>query len=329
MAQYKVVITDFGDPDNSLETEVFRTSGLDIELVRLQAHTSDELFPTVVDADGLLVQWVKITPQVMQQLTRCKVISRYGIGVDMVDLPAATPHGILVCNVPDYCIEEVSTHTLAFILALNRHTLIHNAHVHGGKWGGAPGGTPSRLAGQVLGIVGLGNIGREVARKASGLGLKLLGVDPYLAPERARALGVELVGLEELLHRSDYVTLHCPLTDETRHLISQAQLALMKPSAYLINMARGPVVDQPALVQALTAGTIRGAALDVLEQEPPAPDDPLLKLENVIITPHVASWTAEALVQLRRDTARNVVTVLKGELPRAIVNRKGLGLPEA
>ncbi len=329
MSQFKVVITDFGDPDYSLEAEEIKASGLDIELVRLQARTLEELFPTVADADGLIVQWVKITPQVMRALTRCKVISRYGIGVDMVDLTAATEHNIMVCNVPDYCIEEVSTHTITFLLSLNRHLLFQHTHVSSGKWGGTPGGAPSRLAGQVLGLVGLGNIGREVARKASCLGLKVLGYDPYFAPERAKALGLELVGLEELLRRSDYVSLHCPLTDETHHLIGQAQLALMKPSAYLINMARGPVVDQPALYQALTTGTIKGAALDVLEQEPPSPDDPLLKLDNVILTPHTASWTVEAVKQLRRETARNVVTVLQGKLPRSIVNRRGLRLPEA
>jgi D-3-phosphoglycerate dehydrogenase len=326
MARYKVVITDFGEADYTPEAEVFRASGLDVELVRLNARTADDLFPTVADADGLIVQWVHITRAVMQQLTRCKVISRYGIGVDMVDLPAASEHGIMVCNVPDYCIEEVSTHTMAFVLALNRHLLIHNAHVHGGKWGGAPGGAPTRLSSQTIGIVGLGNIGREVARKAQGLGLKVLGFDPYLTPERASALGVELVNLEDLLRRADYVTLHCPLTDETRHLIGEKQLALMKPTAYLINVARGPVVDQPALYKALASGRIKGAAADVLEQEPPATDDPLLGLDNFIVTPHVASWTTEASQQLRRETAQNVVVTLQGQRPRAIVNRKGLGL---
>jgi len=329
MAPYKVVITDFGQPDNVLEAEEFQASGLDIELVRLQARTPEELFPAVADADGLLVQWVKITPQVMQGLTKCKVISRYGIGVDMVDIPAATRHGIMVCNVPDFCIEEVSTHTIAFMLMLNRHIMIHHAHVKSGQWGGAPGGAPGRLSCQTLGIVGVGAIGREVARKAAAMGLKVLGYDPYVNPELAKPLGVQLIGLEELLRRSDYVTLNCPLTEETHHLIGETQLKLMKPTAYLINMARGPVVDQPALCQALSDGTISGAALDVLEQEPPAPDDPLLKLDNVIFTPHSSSWTAEAGVQLRRDTARNVVDVLQGKLPRSIVNRQELQLAEA
>jgi D-3-phosphoglycerate dehydrogenase len=163
-----------------------------------------------------------------------------------------------------------------------------------------------------------------VARKAHCLGLRVLGYDPYLKPETVTALGIEPVGLEELLHASDYVSLHCPLTDETRHLIGQAQLALMKPSAYLINMARGPIVDQAALYQALAGSTIKGAALDVLEQEPPAPDEPLLKLDNVIFTPHAASWTLEAVVQLRRETTQNALTVLAGNLPRSIVNRNAL-----
>ena len=324
MPQFKVVITDFGEPDTTLEAEVIQSSDLDIELVRLNARTPEQLFPEVIDADALIVQWVKITRPVIEKLSRCKVISRYGIGVDMVDLAAATERGILVCNVPDYCIEEVSTHTLAFVLALNRHLLIHHAHVHSGKWGGAPGGAPSRLVGQVLGIVGLGRIGREVARKARGFGLQVVGFDPYLAPEAVMGMSVEPVGLEDLLRRADYVSLHCPLTEETRHLIGPAQLALMKPSAYLINMARGPIVDQAALYQALVSGVIKGAALDVLEQEPPTPDDPLLALDNVILTPHSASWTAEAVAQLRRETARNAVSVLEGKLPRSVVNWKDL-----
>ena len=327
MSHFKVVITDFSDPNNSLEEEELKASGLDIELVRLNARTPEELFPTVADADGLLVQWVKITRQAMHKMTKCRVIARYGVGVDMVDLEAATERGMIVCNAPDYCVDEVSTQTIAFILCLDRHIMTHATHVRSGKWGGVPGGAPSRLSGQVLGIVGLGHIGRAVARKVVSLGLKVVGYDPYVAAEQASALGVEMLGLEELLRRADYVSLHCPLTEETRHLIGQAQFSLMKPSAFLINVARGAVVDQTALYQALVAGTISGAALDVLDQEPPASDDPLLRLENVIATPHVASWSAESIDQLRRDTARNVVTVLQGKLPQAIVNRVGLHLP--
>jgi D-3-phosphoglycerate dehydrogenase len=324
VAAFKVVITDFGDPDYQLEADTLAASGLDIELVRLNTRKPEELRPHVADAHGLIVQWANIDRGLMQAMRNCKVISRYGIGVDMVDLDAATEHGILVCNVPDYCIDEVSNHTLAFLLALNRHLLVQHAHVAAGHWGGPPGGAPARLTGQTLGLIGLGNIGRVVAAKAAALGLKVIAFDPYLSPERAASLGVSLRALDTLLSEADYVSVHCPLTAETRHLIGAAQLARMKPGAYLINMARGPIVDQAALVQALRAGQIAGAALDVQELEPPAAGEPLLQLPNVLFTPHTASWSAEAVLQLRRETAQNVVRVLAGQPPRSVVNPKVL-----
>jgi D-3-phosphoglycerate dehydrogenase / 2-oxoglutarate reductase len=326
MAQYKVVITDFSEPDCDLEAEELQASGLDIELVRLNTRVPEELIPHVVDADALIVQWCQITRPVMEAMTRCRAVSRYGIGVDMVDQVAATDHHIMVVNVPDFCIEEVSTSTIGFIINLNRHIWLHHAHIRAGKWGTPPGGAPARLQGQTVGVVGLGNIGRAVAKKAACLGLNVIGYDPYIKPEQLAGVDVTLVGLDELLKQSDYVTLHCPLVAETRHLIGAAQLAQMKPTAYLVNMSRGPVVDQPALYQALVQGTIAGAALDVLEQEPPAADDPLLQLDNIIITPHTSSWSLQAVTQLRRQTARNVVTVLRGEIPASVVNRRGLGL---
>jgi D-3-phosphoglycerate dehydrogenase / 2-oxoglutarate reductase len=324
VAAFKVVITDFGDPDYQLEADTLAASGLDIELVRLNTRKPEELRPHVADAHGLIVQWANIDRGLMDAMRNCKVISRYGIGVDMVDLDAATEHGILVCNVPDYCIDEVSNHTLAFLLALNRHLRVQHAHVAAGHWGGPPGGAPARLTGQTLGLIGLGNIGRVVAAKAAALGLKVIAFDPYLSPERAASLGVSLRALDTLLSEADYVSVHCPLTAETRHLIGAAQLARMKPSAYLINMARGPIVDQAALVQALRAGQIAGAALDVQELEPPAAGEPLLQLPNVLFTPHTASWSAEAVLQLRRETAQNVVRVLAGQPPRSVVNPKVL-----
>ena len=329
MSQFKVVITDFGAPDNDIEAAELQASGLDIELVRLNARSVEELFPTVADADALIVGFASINRQVIERLTRCRVISRYGIGVDMIDLQAASERGIMVANVPDYCIEEVSTNTLAFLLCLNRHVIGQDRHVHAGRWGYPPQEPwPVRLSKQVLGLVGLGNIGREVARKARAFGLRVQAYDPFVRSEQAAALGISLVGLEELLRTSDYVSLHCPLTAETRHLIGAAQLAMMKPTAYLINMARGPVVDQAALTQALTNHTIAGAALDVLEKEPPDPDDPLLRLSNVILSPHSASVSDEATRQLRQETARNVVVALQGKIPRSVVNAKALGLSQ-
>ena len=328
MSPFKVVITDFGDPDHSPEAGVLHDSGLDINLVRLQTRVPEELIPHVVDADALIVQWATINRQVIEAMTRCKVISRYGIGVDMVDLQAAGEHGIVVANVPDFCIEEVSDSTIGFLFSLNRRVFILDRYVRSGGWGSTrplPYWPPARLCGQTLGIVGLGNIGRMVAQKAGCLGLRLLGYDPYIKPEQIADLGVELVGLDNLLQRSDYVTLHCPLVAETRGLIGAAQLALMKPTACLINMSRGPVVVQSAIYDALVNHKITAAALDVLEQEPPDPNDPLLQLDNVIINPHASSGSIEAASQLRHDTAQNVVDMLSGKLPRSIVNRKALG----
>ncbi len=327
MAQFKVVITDFGSPENELEATELRNSGLDIELVRLNAKTPQELLPHVIDADGIIVQWTNISREIIQSLKQCKVISRYGIGVDMIDLMAAGEHGIPVCNTPDYCIDEVSTHTLSFLLMMNRNIMAQNQHVRLGKWGSPNPTPPSRLSTQTLGIIGMGNIGRVVVQKAKAFGLKVLVFDPYLSSEKATEGGAEKVELNELLHRSDYVSVHCPLTDETRHLISQPQLKMMKPSAYLINMARGPIVDQTALYQALVDKTIAGAALDVFEQEPPPANDPILKLDNVIFTPHLSSWSAESFVQLRREVVQNIVVALHGQQPRSIVNRKYLVLP--
>lgn len=324
MAQYRIVITDFGGSDVELEEEVLRESGLDYELVRLNGSAQHNLIAELDGADALLVQWAQIDRNVIDSLTRCKVISRYGIGVDMVDLKAAAERGIPVANVADYCIDEVSTHTLAFLLMLNRHIRVQHNHVRSGKWAGMPGGAPSRLSEQTLGVVGLGNIGRAVVQKAKGFGLTIIGYDPYLSDEQAAALGIENVGWEDLLRRSDYLTLHCPLTEETRHLVNAAAFAQMKPTAYLINMARGPVVDQQALYEALTTGQIAGAALDVLEQEPPDPSDALLQLDNVIITPHSSSWSTESSLQLRRGVVQNVVDALQGRQPRSVVNRKEL-----
>jgi D-3-phosphoglycerate dehydrogenase / 2-oxoglutarate reductase len=328
MSPFKVVLTDFGDPDHSLEAGVLHGSGLDINLVRLQTRVPEELIPHVIDADAVIVQWATINRTVIEAMTRCKVISRYGIGVDMIDLQAAGEHGIPVANVPDFCIDEVSDSTIGFLFSLNRRIFILDRWVRSGGWGSPrpiPYWPPARLRGQTLGVVGLGNIGRAVAQKAGCLGLKLLGYDPYVKPAQIADLGVELVSLDDLLRQSDYVTLHCPLVAETRGLIGATQLALMKPTACLINMARGPVVVQSAIYDALVNHKITAAALDVLEQEPPDPNDPLLQLDNVIVNPHASSGSVEAAAQLRHDTAQNVVEMLSGRLPRSIVNRKALG----
>jgi len=326
MAAFRVVITDFTEPDNDLEAQELSASGLSIDLERLNARAPEELADHVADADALIVQFAPITREVISRLKNCRVISRYGIGVDMIDIEAASERGIMVANVPDYCIDEVSIHALAMLLCLNRRLIEQDRLVRAAQWRLPDGPLPARLVGQVLGIIGLGNIGRAVARRALGLGMSVIAYDPFLKNESLGSLMVRPVGLEELLQVSDYVSLHCPLTEATYHLIGRKQLASMKPSAFLINMARGAVVDQAALYEALASRTIAGAGLDVLEKEPPDPDEPLLRLENVIFTPHSASTSVQSTVQLRREVARNVVIALQGGIPRSVVNAKQLGL---
>lgn len=323
MAPWRVVITDFTDSEYEIEARVFARSGLDIDLVTAAESRERGLRAATADADALLVQFATIDRALIESLTSCRVISRYGIGVDMIDLDAASACGIPVANVPDFCIDEVSTQTIGFVIDLNRHTLELSAHVRSGLWGSRPPvAAPRRLSGQTLGIVGFGAIGRQVSSKAEALGLTVLAYDPYLKPEAAA--NVALVSLTELLERSDYVSLHCPLNESTRGLIGEAELARMKRTAYLLNLSRGPVVDQDALVHALASGGIEGAALDVLVTEPPAPGDPILQLDNVIVTPHTASWSVESAQKLRHDAAQNVVAALTGDVPRSVVNRDQL-----
>jgi D-3-phosphoglycerate dehydrogenase / 2-oxoglutarate reductase len=317
---WRVVMTDFTDTNLDLETRTFAASGLDIELVAPEETRIHGLAATTAGADALLVQFATIDAELIQTLTSCRVISRYGIGVDMIDLDAAARAGIPVVNVPDFCIDEVSTQTIGFLIDLNRQTLPLNAHVHERRWGSPITITPPRrLKGQVLGLVGLGAIGKEVARKAVALGLTVMAHDPYAvaAPDSV----VTMASLDDVLASADYVSLHCPLTESTRGLIGVPQLATMKSSAYLLNLSRGPVVDEEALFQALESGVIAGAALDVMVTEPPSPENPLLALDNVIITPHTSSWSIESAEQLRRGAAQNVVDALRGHDLRSLVNR--------
>jgi D-3-phosphoglycerate dehydrogenase len=321
--RHRIVVTDFTESGHDVESEVFASSGLAIDLVTVEEAGRAALLAATAGAHALMVQFATIDRALIETLTSCRVIARYGVGVDMVDIDAATDQGIPVANVPHYCIDEVSLQTIGFLLDLNRRTLPLASHVRSGRWGTAPPVTPpSRLRGQLLGVVGFGAIGSEVARKAQALGLEVIAHDPFAVPDRHP--GISFVPLAQLLAQSDYVTLHCPLTAATRGLIGAAELAQMKASAYLLNLSRGPVVDQAALTEALRTGVIQGAALDVLSMEPPDPADALLQLENVIVTPHTASWSIEAGVELRRGVAQSVVDALLGREPASVVNRDQL-----
>lgn len=323
MLRHRVVVTDLTESGNDIELEVFASSGLPIDLVTAEETGRAGLLAATAGAHALMVQFATIDRVLIESLTSCRVIARYGVGVDMVDIDAATDMGIPVANVPHYCIDEVSSQTIGFVLDLNRRTLPLSAHVRAGRWGTVPPITPpSRLRGQTLGVVGFGAIGSEVARKAQALGLEVVAYDPFAVPDRHP--GITFVALPQLLAQSDYVTLHCPLTDATRGLIGAAELAQMKPTAYLLNLSRGPVVNQAALTEALRTDVIQGAALDVLTTEPPDPADPLLQLDNLIVTPHIASWSIEAGVELRREVAQSVVHALQGREPASVVNRSQL-----
>lgn len=319
----KVVLTDTTALDYDLEASILNDSGLDLDVVYLQTRNPAEFLDKVVDADGVILSWAPMTRGVIEQLKKCQVMSRYGIGVDMIDLDAATEHGILVCNTARYCIDEVSTQAIAFLLVLNRQIQPLHAHVCRGGWSPADASlaAPHRLLDQRLGLVGLGNIGHAVAAKARGLGLEVVASDPYVQPGKTAVADVPLVDLDDLLATSDYVSIHCPLNTATRHLINADRLSQMKSGAYLINCARGAIVDQNALVKALTERRIAGAGLDVFEEEPLPDDDPLRRLENVVLTPHSAHWSVESTVECRRTAVEHVIAYFTGRTPLDVVNR--------
>jgi D-3-phosphoglycerate dehydrogenase len=274
-------------------------------------------------ADALLVTYAKITAEMIQQMPQCRIISRFGIGVDNVDLAAATARGIVVTKVPDYCIDEVSDHTMALLLALVRKIPSSSARTHAGRWEMKAVVPIHRLRGSVLGLVGFGRIPQLVAPKAKSFGMRVVAYDPFVAQDVFAGAGVENVTFADLLRASDYVSIHSPLLPETRGLFGADTFRQMKRGAYLVNTARGPIVDETALAETLDAGHLGGAALDVMTQEPPPPS-PLFGRENVIITPHTSFYSEESLVELQTKAAEEVAAVLTGRAPRNPVNPETL-----
>jgi D-3-phosphoglycerate dehydrogenase len=293
-----------------------------VELVYAPCESPEEVVRAAAEADALIVMLHNyVSGEVLRQLPRCRAIIRHGIGVDSIDGPTATDLGILVCNNVTYCVNEVADLAMGLLLASVRRIPQANEAMHEGRWDGGLVRPGRRLAGSTLGIIGLGRIGRRVARRAASFGLSLLACDPYIPGSVAEEQGARLVGLEELLRSSDLVTIHTPLTPETRHMIDAPQFRWMKPSAHLINTARGDIVATSALVQALEKGWIAGAALDVVEGMPPvSADHPLLRLPQAILTPHVAWYSEEAYEELLEQAARDVVSVLHGQRPGSIAN---------
>ena len=322
MAKLLVAVTDSPFPNLDPATEVL--SGLNAELKLAKATTPEAILEIAREADGLLVTYAKVPADIIGQLKRCKVIARFGIGVDSVDIDAATRAGIMVTNVPEYCEDEVSDHAMAMLLSLARKIPFANKQAHAGTWS-MPAVVPIyRLRGKVMGLAGFGKIPRLVAKKAQSFGLQVQTYDPYVSAEAAAKLGVKSVSLPELFATSDYLSVHAPLTPETDRMFNADAFRQMKRNALLVNTARGPLVDVEALADALDRKLIAGAALDVLPQEPPPAGLRLLGRDNVILTPHTGFYSEESMVDLQTKAAQQVALVLEGKEPRYPVNLKAL-----
>jgi len=326
MAQRLVGVSDSVFPNLDLARGVLARVGAGLQLAA--QPTPSGIMDVAREADALLVTYAKITAEMIGEMKRVRIISRFGIGVDNVDLAAATAKGIVVTKVPDYCIDEVSDHAMALLLSLVRKIPFSSARAHAGRWE-MPAVVPiHRLRGTVLGLVGFGRIPQLVAPKAKSFGLRVVTFDPYVPQSVLDQAGVERVEFADLLKVSDYISIHTPLLPETRHLFSTDAFRQMKPGAVIVNTSRGPVVDEAALAAALDAGKIAGAALDVLEQEPPT-SSPLFGRDNVILTPHTSFYSVEALEELQTKAAEEVVRVFSGQPPRNPVNPEALASARA
>jgi D-3-phosphoglycerate dehydrogenase len=318
-----VVITDSQLPSDGLEERLLAAAGHEVR--RADCRDEDDVIEQADGADALLTQWVPVTGRVLDALPDVRIVSRLGIGYDMVDVQAATARGVAVANTPTYCIEEVAAHTLALLLALARGIVPLDAHLRAGGWDAvAAAPAACRPSAQTVAVVGLGRIGARVARALSAIGFRVLVVDPFVDAAAAAVAGGRLVSLDEALEAADHVTLHAPLTDATRGLIGREQLARLRPGATLVNTCRGGLVDEPALVEALRCGALAGAALDVFAEEPLPADSPLRTLPNVILTPHAAWYSPAALRDLPREATESIVDFLAGRPVASIVNARAL-----
>ena len=323
---WKVLQTDYVWPSTEPERLVLEAGGA--ELVTAPNGEEQTLIGLARDADAIMTCFAQVTENVVRAAEKCQVIGRFGVGVDNIAVSTASELGIAVTYVPDYCVDEVSDHVMALLHTWNRKIALFDRSVKEHGWGSLPlTMRMMRLRGKTIGIVGFGRIGQAVAFKARAFGLNILAADPVVEAETVAAAHGRLVDLTTLLNESDFVTLHAPLTPDTRHLIGDTELAAMKNEAFLINAARGPLVDETALYDALASGKIAGAGLDVMEDNVPPRDHPLLGLDNVIITPHVAFFSQESTLELEQRAAAEVVSVLQGRMPDNLVNPQVLQHP--
>ncbi len=323
----KVLITDYVWPTLDPERVVLEAAG--VQLVVAPDGREDTLATLAVEVDALMFCFARVTGKVLRAAPKCKVASRYGIGVDNIDIPVATELGIAVTNVPDYCIDEVSDHALGMVLALDRRLGQHDRAVKSGNWTKVRLNQPMhRTRGATLGIVGFGRIGRSIAAKAAPFGMRVLAYDPLLKIGDSVA-GAEVVRFDRVLAESDFVTVHVPLTAQTSGLFGAREFARMKRGSIIVNCARGGLVDENALADALASGHIGGAGLDVLDPAPPPADHPLFQQENVIITPHTAFFSQASTHELETRTAKEVLRVLSGQKPENLINPQVLGKSRA
>jgi D-3-phosphoglycerate dehydrogenase len=316
-----VAVTDSVFPNLNAATAVVSTIGGELKLAK--SSSPEDILAVAKDADAVLTTYAKVTGDMIPQMTKCRIIARFGIGVDNVDIPVATSKGIVVTRVPDYCLDEVSDHAMALLLALIRKIPSSNARTQAGEWK-MPAVVPiHRLRGTVLGLVAFGQIPQLMAPKAKAFGMRVVTYDPYIPDDVLKRAGVERVEFDELVRISDYISIHAPLMPATHHLFNTDVFGRMKPGAYIVNTARGPIIDEAALAQALDKKQIAGAALDVMEKEPPG-SSPLFGRDNIIVTPHTSFYSEESLVDLQTKAAEEVVRVLTGQAPKNPVNPEAL-----
>ncbi len=307
--------------DYAFERE--RLAAVGIALIEQKSGTEDEIIAACTAADAVILEGAKtpLTMRVIGALPRCRVLAKYAVGVDNIDLAAATSQGIVVANAADYCTEEVSDHAVALMLAAARRVVALDRHLRAGGWGGPMRAVPVRRFSRLtVGLIGLGRIARATARKLQGFGCRVLAADPYLPAGVSAGPNVERVSLDRLLAESDLVSVHIPLSAETRGLVGAQMFSVMKSTAVLVNTSRGPVVDQAALIEALQSQRIAGAALDVFETEPLAVESPLRTMEQVILTPHTAADSVDSLQHARETVVDSVAAVLRGYWPPFPVN---------
>ena len=328
MPTKKALITDYVWPNIDVESEVLRAAG--VEPVVAPDTSEQTLADLAANVDIIMFCFAQVTGNVLRAAENCMVASRYGIGVDNIDIPTATELGIVVTNVPDYCMDEVTDHAIGMILALNRRLGQHDSEVKRGGWASVVLNQPMhRTRGATLGILGFGRIGRSIADKAVGFGMNIVAYDPLIEPGQTITMesgdSVEIISFEDVLKHSHFITVHTPLTPETEGMIGPDQLATMMPGSIIVNCARGGIIQEQALADALHSRHLAGAGLDVVEPAPPPDDHPLLSAPNIIITPHTAFFSQASTIELERRTAQEALRVLNGNPPENLINPDVLG----